>query len=130
MARPAESSAFRPWHHAWVRRPLVVALAMAAGMLAGAVLLARTPFTVDGSAEHSPPLSSWSRSCPNDDGEAVASGQSAAGARERCVDAARRRLLGASAVVAVAGVELTIVTTFVARNAEPKARQESLSPMF
>jgi hypothetical protein len=82
------------------RWAVLFAFGVATLLLTGAVVL--VPFTVSGSSQHSSALSSYISRCPQDDGD----GSSAPGAKQRCVDEARRRLGVGTGLGGLAAIEL------------------------
>src|SRR5438552_2226867 len=74
---------------------IVLALVLASVGIVGMFV----PYTAKGSGLHNGPLWSVLTGCPNDEGEAVASTQSAPGAQHRCRRDGVARLLVSGAVV-------------------------------
>lgn len=80
------------------------------------------PFSASGSGQHSSPIGSLINDCPQDQGEAVASGISKPGAQNRCRGEAWERV-GVSAVGTVASGWTLVILLWPRRRGDEQPRE-------
>lgn len=93
-------------------------------LLAGSLWVSLSSYTVRGSAHTGPAVKEILGACAEDEGEAVASGASSTGARARCIDAARNRLIIGAALVAIGVVAVGSGVAMSERRNETMGRQK------
>lgn len=96
-------------------------LALAVLDVVASLLLVAVPYSARGSSQHSNALASVAFGCPQDEGEAVASGSSTVGARARCRHRGVLQLATAGAGFVLAGFAVAAWSQHVVRRTTAEA---------